>query len=106
MGKLDPLILEYQMMGDLSLPCLLLKSLRWPKASGEKFSVEMAYFYQKGCPKCDRGKFTVEIPSRKISSSGYPAIDLENTTAWQTTKRNPVKNRAQSSFRKASLIAP
>ena len=76
MEKLDPLILEYQMMGGVvpSLPPLETASAG--KASEKTFSVEMAYFYQKGCPKCDRASYLLNYISKKYPHLNVTKIDL------------------------------
>ena len=76
MEKLDPLILEYQMMGGLapSLPPLEIASAG--KASEKTFSVDMAYFYQKGCPKCDRASYLLKYISKKYPHLNVTQIDL------------------------------
>jgi thiol-disulfide isomerase/thioredoxin len=76
MEKLDPLILEYQMKGDLapSLPPLEIASAA--KASEKTFSVDMAYFYQKGCSKCDRASYLLKYVSKKYPHLNVTQIDL------------------------------
>jgi thiol-disulfide isomerase/thioredoxin len=78
MEKLDPLILEYQMMGGLvpSLPPLEIASAK--KASTKTFSVDMAYFYQKGCPKCDRASYLLNYISKKYPHLNVTKIDLNS----------------------------
>jgi thiol-disulfide isomerase/thioredoxin len=76
MEKLDPLILEYQMKGALapSLPTLEIASAG--KVSEKTFSVEMAYFYQKGCPKCDRASYLLKYILKKYPHLNVTQIDL------------------------------
>ena len=76
MEKLDPLILEYQMMGGLvpSLPPLERASAG--KVSEKTFSVDMAYFYQKGCPKCDRASYLLKYISKKYPHLNVTEIDM------------------------------
>ena len=76
MEKLDPLIMEYQMKGDLvpSLPPLEIASTG--KVSEKTFSVDMAYFYQKGCPKCDRASTLLKYISKKYPQLNVTRIDL------------------------------
>jgi cytochrome c biogenesis protein CcdA/glutaredoxin len=74
MEKLDPLILEYQIKGELapSLPPIEIASVA--KASEKTFSVDLAYFYQKGCPKCDRASYLLKYISQK-----YPHLNVTHT---------------------------
>ena len=63
MEKLDPLILDYQMKGDLSppLPPLEIYDIHHPTAAITSTSpVELAYFYQKGCSYCDRANYLLK----------------------------------------------
>ena len=76
MEKLDPLILEYQMRGGLvpSLPPIEIASVA--KASEKTFTVDMAYFYQKGCPKCDRASYLLKYISKRFPHLNVTQIDL------------------------------
>jgi len=76
MERLDPLILEYQLKGDLrpSLPPLEIASTS--KVSEKTFSVDMAYFYQKGCPKCDRANYLLKYLLKKYPHLTIKDIDL------------------------------
>jgi thiol-disulfide isomerase/thioredoxin len=73
MERLDPLILEYQMKGDLipSLPPVQITSVA--ENSEKKFSVEIAYFYQKGCSYCDRANYLLKYLLKK-----YPHLNIKN----------------------------
>jgi len=66
--RLDPLILEYQMKEDLipSLPPIEIFPLAHP--SEKTFSVDVVYFYQKGCPKCDRANYLLKYLIKKYSN--------------------------------------
>ena len=79
MERLDPLILEYQLNGNLapSLPSLEIASAA--KASEKTFSVDMAYFYQKGCSKCDRASYLLKYVSKKYPHLNVTQIDLNTT---------------------------
>jgi thiol-disulfide isomerase/thioredoxin len=70
MERLDPLILDYQIKGAPALPPL--QTLVAAKPSEKAFSVELAYFYQKGCPKCDRANLLLKYIVRK-----YPRLDVK-----------------------------
>jgi len=76
MEKLDPLILEYQMKGSLApaLPPLEISSK--VLVSEKKFSVDLAYFYQKGCPQCDRANSLLKYINEKYPHLHVKSIDL------------------------------
>lgn len=76
MEKLDPLIIEYQMRGSLAptLPPLEIPSR--VVASEKRFSVELIYFYQKGCAKCDRASYLLKYLHEKYPHLHIQAIDL------------------------------
>ena len=103
MEKLDPLILEYQIKGDLrpSLPPLEIASAS--KVSEKTFSVDLAYFYQKGCPKCDRTSYLLKYIMRKYPHLNIKQIDLN--TADGKRLNETLSNRLHLSSEKR-LIAP
>lgn len=68
--KLEPLILEFQLRGSVPLPPIEMGSTT--KSSENTFSVDLAYFYQKGCSKCDRAAYLL-----KYLSSKYPGINIK-----------------------------
>jgi len=70
MERLNPLILDYQITGAPALPPL--QTLVLAKPSEKAFSVELAYFYQKGCPKCDRANLLLKYILKK-----YPRLDVK-----------------------------
>jgi thiol-disulfide isomerase/thioredoxin len=75
MEKLEPLILEYQIEGAPPLPPL--QSTSMPAKPSEKtFSVDLAYFYQKGCPKCARADILLQYLMRKYPRLNVKEIDL------------------------------
>jgi thiol-disulfide isomerase/thioredoxin len=74
MEKLNPLLLEYQGKGGVSLPSVEAPSLTKP--SERSFSVDLAYFYQKGCPKCDRANYLLKYLSKKYPRLNVRGIDL------------------------------
>ncbi len=76
MEKLDPLVLEYQMKGDLIPPLPPVEISSATKTSQKKFSVELAYFYQKGCPKCDRANYLLKYLLKKYPHLTIKDIDL------------------------------
>lgn len=76
MEKLDPLIIEYQMKGSLA-PALPPLEIPSKVVTSEKtFSVDLAYFYQKGCPKCDRVSYLLKYMSEKYPHLHIKPIDL------------------------------
>ena len=74
MERLDPLILDYQIKGAPTLPPL--QTLVVAKPSEKAFSVELAYFYQKGCPKCDRANLLLKYIVKKYPRLNVKEIDL------------------------------
>ena len=74
MERLNPLISEYQAKGGASLP--LLENPSPTKPSERTFSVELAYFYQKGCPKCDRANYLLKYLAKKYPRLSVREIDL------------------------------
>jgi len=46
------------------------------KVSEKSFSVEIVYFYQKGCPKCDRASYLLKYISKKYPNLTITQIDL------------------------------
>ena len=74
MEKLDPLLLDYQIKGAPPLPPL--KTLAVAKPSEKTFSVDLAYFYQKGCPKCDRANALLRYLVKKYPRLNVREIDL------------------------------
>jgi len=103
MEKLDPLIIEYQLKGELrpSLPPLEIESLT--KVSEKMFSVDLAYFYQKGCPKCDRANYLLKYISKKYPHLNLKQIDLN--TADGKRLNETLSNRLNLPAGKR-LIAP
>ena len=76
MERLEPLLQEYQMRTEPvpSLPPLETVSKAIP--SEKTFSVELAYFYQKGCPKCDRAGSLLKYLAGKFPHLRIQEIDL------------------------------
>ncbi|MCJ7748660.1 MAG: hypothetical protein MUP27_13065 [Desulfobacterales bacterium] len=74
MEKLNPLLLEYQVKGGASLPPIQVPSITKP--SERTFSVDLAYFYQKGCPKCDRANYLLKYLVKKYPRLNVKEIDL------------------------------
>jgi thiol-disulfide isomerase/thioredoxin len=76
MEKLNPLLFDYQAKGGAKLPPLDLSSQI--KSSEKTFTVELAYFYQKGCPKCDRANSLLKYLSKKYPRLIIQEIDLNS----------------------------
>ena len=76
MERLEPLILDYQMKGDLAPSLPPIETLPRSIPSGKTFSVDLAYFYQKGCPKCDRATSLLKYLGGKYPHLQIKEIDL------------------------------
>jgi thiol-disulfide isomerase/thioredoxin len=74
MERLNPLIQKYQLEGGFPLPPIEISSSTQP--SEKTFSVDLAYFYQKGCPKCDRANYLLKYLSRKYPRLNIKEIDI------------------------------
>ena len=101
MERLDPLILEYQIKRAPPLPPL--QTLAAIKPSQKVFSAELAYFYQKGCPKCDRAGYLLKYLTRR-----YPNLRIKETdlnTADGKRLNESLSNRINLPVEKR-LIAP
>jgi hypothetical protein len=76
--RLDPLILEYQMKGGIApLPPLEIPST--PASAGKVFPVDLVYFYQKGCQKCDRTGYLLNYLIKKYPNLKVKEIDLSTS---------------------------
>jgi thiol-disulfide isomerase/thioredoxin len=76
MERLDPLILEYQMKGKLAPPLPPVEIVSVAENAEKKFSVELAYFYQKGCSYCDRANYLLKYFLKKYPHLTIKEIDL------------------------------
>jgi hypothetical protein len=112
MEKLDPLILDYQIKGAPALPPL--QTLAEAKPSQKAFPVELAYFSQKGCPKCDRAGYLLNYVAKKYPNLRIKEIDL-NTSDGKRLNESlsnrinlPVTKRliAPSIFVEESFLSP
>jgi thiol-disulfide isomerase/thioredoxin len=70
MEKLNPLLLEIQAKGGGSPPPIEISSMAKP--SSKSFTVDLTYFYQMGCPKCDRANVLLKYMAKK-----YPQLDIK-----------------------------
>ena len=74
MEKLNPLLLEYQVKGGPPLSPIEISSLAEP--SQKIFSADLVYFYQKGCPKCDRANALLKFLLKRYPRLNLKEIDL------------------------------
>jgi thiol-disulfide isomerase/thioredoxin len=74
MERLNPLLLEVQSKGGISLPPIEISPEAKP--SPKIFTVDLAYFYQKGCPKCDRANILLKYMAKKYPQLNIKEIDL------------------------------
>jgi thiol-disulfide isomerase/thioredoxin len=74
MEKLNPLLLEVQAKGGVSPPPIEIPSLSKP--SLKSIAVDVTYFYQKGCPKCDRANALLKYMAKKYPQLNIKEIDL------------------------------
>ncbi len=77
MEKLNPLLLEVQAKGGSSPPPIEIPSSSKPSLKG--LTVEVTYFYQKGCPKCDRANALLKYMSKKYPQLIIKEIDLHTS---------------------------
>jgi thiol-disulfide isomerase/thioredoxin len=85
MEKLNPLLLEAQAKGGVSpppmewneTPTLTRDSEKAPIAKRDsRTTVDFVYFYQKGCPKCDRANALLKYMAKKYPRLNIKEIDL------------------------------
>jgi thiol-disulfide isomerase/thioredoxin len=74
MERLNPLLLEVQSKGGLSPPPIEISP--GAKPSSKSFTVDLAYFFQKGCPKCDRANVLLKYMAKKYPQLNIKEIDL------------------------------
>lgn len=74
--KLDSVILEQQMAGGSSIPLPAVEAPSTAPLSEKSYSVDLAFFYQKGCPKCDRANFTLRYLKKHYPRLNVKEIDL------------------------------
>jgi thiol-disulfide isomerase/thioredoxin len=101
MEKLNPLLLEYQAKGGIPLPPIEILSIAKP--SEKKFATEMVYFYQKGCPKCDRANSLLHYLLKKYPHLTVKEVDLNSPDGKRLNEA--LSNRLQLPAEKR-LIAP
>ncbi len=74
MEKLNPLLIEIQAKGGPSPAPIEIPSLSKP--SLKSFTMDLTYFYQRGCPKCDRANALLKYMAKKYPSLNIKKIDL------------------------------
>lgn len=104
MGKLHPLLLEYQAKGEKLLPPAEISTAQESLASVvNATSVDLTYFYQKGCPKCDRADALLKYILKKYPNLNLREIDLNTPDGKRLNET--LSNRLQLPPEKR-LIAP
>jgi thiol-disulfide isomerase/thioredoxin len=76
MERLNPLLLEIQAKGGPSPAPIEIPSLTKP--SLKSFTMDLTYFYQRGCPKCDRANALLKYMAQKYPSLNIKEIDLNS----------------------------
>jgi len=106
MEKLDPLVLEYQLKGDLvpPLPPIEISDIHEsPTRITSGTPVELAYFYQKGCSSCDRANYLLKYLFKKYPHLTIKYIDLDTPDGKRLNET--LSNRLNLPLEKR-LIAP
>ena len=103
MERLDPLILEYQMKGELAPPLPPVEIVSVAENAEKKFSVELAYFYQKGCSYCDRANYLLKYFLKKYPHLTIKEIDLNTPDGKRLNET--LSNRLNLPVKKR-LLAP
>jgi thiol-disulfide isomerase/thioredoxin len=113
MEKLNPLLLEVQGKGGSSPPIKLSDSWTGARDPGKMpitkhdsritASVEVTYFYQKGCPKCDRANALLKYLAKKYPQLILKEIDLHTPDGKRLNET--LANRLNLSMEER-LIAP
>jgi len=101
MEKLNPLLLEVQAKGGPSPPPIEILSLSEPIL--KTHPLEVTYFYQKGCPKCDRANALLKYMAKKYPHLNVKEIDLNSPDGKRLNET--LSNRLNLPMEKR-LIAP
>ena len=101
MEKLNPLLLEYQAKGAAPPPPIEIFSVARP--SPKFFTMDLAYFYQKGCPKCDRANALLIYLAKKYPQFNIKKIDIDTLDGKRLNET--LSNRLNLPMEKR-LIAP
>ncbi|NWG04343.1 MAG: hypothetical protein HXY44_15935 [Syntrophaceae bacterium] len=103
MERLDPLIIEYQIKGELAPPLPPIQITSVTENLEKKFSVELAYFYQKGCSYCDRASYLLKYLLKKYPHLIIKEIDLNTPDGKRLNETLSARLNLPSNKR---LIAP
>ncbi len=107
MEKLNPLLLEAQAKGGISPPPIERSDAgKKPITRGDSqiaSSVDLIYFYQKGCPKCDRANVLLKYIAQKYRQLNIKEVDLHTTDGKRLNET--LSNRLNLPAEKR-LIAP
>jgi thiol-disulfide isomerase/thioredoxin len=101
MERLNPLLLEVQAKGGPSPLPIEIPSLSKPSLNS--FTMDITYFYQKGCPKCDRANALLKFMSKKYAHLIIKEIDLNTPDGKRLNET--LSNRLSLPMEKR-LIAP
>jgi thiol-disulfide isomerase/thioredoxin len=101
MEKLNPLLLEVQAKGGASPPPIEIPSVAKP--SPKSFTVDLTYFFQKGCPKCDRANVLLKYLAKKYPQLSIKEIDLHTPDGKRLNET--LSNRLNLPMEKR-LVAP
>ncbi len=101
MEKLNPLLLEFQAKGSTSPPPIEIQSVAKP--SQKIFTVDLTYFYQRGCPKCDRANALLTYMAKRYPRLNIKKIDINTLDGKRLNET--LANRLNLSTEKR-LIAP
>jgi cytochrome c biogenesis protein CcdA/glutaredoxin len=101
MEKLNPLLLEAQAKGGSSPPPIEIPSIAKP--SSKSFTMDVTYFYQKGCSKCDRANVLLKYMAKKYPQLSIKEIDLNTPNGKRLNET--LSNRLNLPAEKR-LIAP
>jgi len=101
MEKLNPLLLEFQAKGSTSPPPIKIPSVAKP--SQKIFTVDLTYFYQRGCPKCDRANALLIYMAKRYPQLNIKKIDIDTLDGKRLNET--LSNRLNLPMEKR-LIAP
>jgi len=104
MEKLTPLILEYQAKGGIPTPPIEIPSaVASPAPETSAVSIDLTYFHQRGCPKCDRANALLKFLLGKYPKLNIKEVDLNTPDGKRLNEI--LSNRIQLPPEKR-LIAP
>jgi thiol-disulfide isomerase/thioredoxin len=101
MEKLNPLLLDVQAKGGASPPPI--ETLSLSKPSLKSITMDINYFYQRGCPKCDRANALLKYMSKRYPQLIIKEIDLNTPDGKRLNET--LSNRLNLPMEKR-LIAP